>query len=95
VCCAHEYTVGNLRFANAVEPGNRDVAEYLDRCLALRARDEPTLPSSIKQERLVNPFLRCQKPAVVGAARRMAAAGHAMDDVAVFAALRAWKDRFA
>ena len=95
VCCAHEYTVGNLRFANAVEPGNRDVVEHLDRCLALRARDEPTLPSSIKQERLINPFLRCQDPAVANAARRRAAVGHAMDDVAVFAALRARKDRFA
>ncbi|WP_428423322.1 hydroxyacylglutathione hydrolase [Methylibium sp.] len=94
VCCAHEYTVGNLRFASAVEPGNRDVAEHLERCLALRALDKSTLPSAIKHELKINPFLRCREPAVAEVVRRRAEAGIAMDDVAVFAALRAWKDRF-
>ncbi|HSV68942.1 MAG TPA: hydroxyacylglutathione hydrolase [Methylibium sp.] len=93
VCCAHEYTLGNLRFAQAVEPGNRDIAEHLERCTALRARGEATLPSSIERELRINPFLRSRESAVRQAARRVAA-DTAPDDVAVFAALRAWKDRF-
>ena len=98
VCCTHEYTVGNLRFARAVEPDNDAVAEHLARCLALRDRDEPTLPSSIKHELKINPFLRSREPSVADAVRR-ATVGTAhdtgFDEVAIFAALRAWKDRFA
>ena len=92
VCCTHEYTLSNLRFAQAVEPDNRDVAAHLAHCEALRARGDITLPSSIALERRINPFLRCSEPAVVAAARREGAA----DDspLAVFAALREWKNRF-
>ncbi|MFM7532612.1 MAG: hydroxyacylglutathione hydrolase, partial [Rubrivivax sp.] len=92
VCCTHEYTVSNLRFACAVEPSNEAAATHLAHCQGLRARGEFTLPSSIARERLINPFLRCAEPAVAAAARREGAA----DDspVAVFAALREWKNRF-
>ncbi len=45
VCCAHEYTLSNLRFARAVEPGNEALAAYQRHCEDLRARGEPTLPS--------------------------------------------------
>ena len=47
VCCAHEYTVSNLRFAHAVEPGNAELAAYTAECVATRERGLPTLPSSI------------------------------------------------
>jgi len=52
----------------------------------------PTLPSSIAQERLINPFLRCGEPAVVQAARRHGASTGTGTDV--FAALRQWKNEF-
>jgi hydroxyacylglutathione hydrolase len=92
VCCTHEYTLSNLRFAAAVEPHNPAIAEHTGRCLALRAQGLPTLPSTLALERQINPFLRCSEPAVVAAARAQGAA----DDspVAVLAALRAWKNRF-
>jgi len=92
VCCAHEYTLSNLRFARAVEPDNAALQQYAQQCEALRARRQPTLPSTIAVERDINPFLRSRQPGVARAVRaRMPAAG---DDVAVFAALREWKNQF-
>jgi hydroxyacylglutathione hydrolase len=92
VCCAHEYTLSNLRFANAVEPGNAALDEYTARCEAMRARNVPTLPSSIARERAINPFLRSTVPAVVQSAVRHGAASDTGS--AVFAALRQWKNEF-
>jgi len=92
VCCAHEYTLANLRFAHAVEPGNDNIGAYARWCEQQRAHGEPTLPSSIAQERLVNPFLRCDEPAVKSAAREHGALSSAPSDV--FAALRQWKNEF-
>jgi hydroxyacylglutathione hydrolase len=92
VCCTHEYTLGNLRFALAVEPGNTELAAHARRCEALRQRDHPTLPSTIALERAINPFLRCREPAVAAAARQRDPT--AQDAVAVFAALREWKNEF-
>ncbi len=91
VCCAHEYTLSNLRFARTVEPGNADLASYQDRCIELRAQGAPTLPSSIDTERMINPFLRCHVPEVRDSALEQGAAGD--DPVAVLAALREWKNR--
>lgn len=91
VYCAHEYTLSNLRFASAVEPANPDVAQRLQETAALRARGEASVPSTLALEQATNPFLRCREPAVQTAAREHA---EAADPVAVFAVLRAWKDRF-
>lgn len=93
VCCGHEYTLANLRFAAAVEPDNRSVREYAAECTARRARGEPTLPSLLGRERQVNPFLRCRETAVAQAAGRHAGKRLA-DPVDVFAELRRWKDGF-
>ena len=92
VCCAHEYTLSNLKFARAVEPANADLADYERHCIAQREAGVPTLPSSIAQERAINPFLRCAEPAVVQAARGRGAASE--DGTAVFAALRQWKNDY-
>jgi hydroxyacylglutathione hydrolase len=93
VCCTHEYTLGNLKFATAVEPGNSQLIHYRQQCEARRSRGEPTLPSTIALENRVNPFLRTRQPAVAQAAHRFDAADEA-DPVAVFAALRQWKNEF-
>jgi hydroxyacylglutathione hydrolase len=93
VFCAHEYTLSNLRFAAAVEPGNADVLETLESVRVLRSRDAITLPSTLGRERRFNPFLRCEVPAVRAAAE--ARAGSTLHGPAeVFAVLRAWKDGF-
>ena len=92
VCCAHEYTLGSVRFALAVEPDNGDLQAYQAHAQALRQQQLPTLPSSIGLEKVVNPFLRTHLPTVVHAVQQIAA--KADDPVAVFAALRTWKDKF-
>jgi len=93
IFCAHEYTLSNLRFAAAVEPGNADVLASLEATRALRDRDAITLPSRLGQERRINPFLRCREPAVRAAAE--AHAGRSLSEpVDVFATVRAWKDGF-
>ncbi len=92
VCCAHEYTLSNLRFARAVEPDNAELAAYMRHCEALRARGEPTLPARLGTELQINPFLRSRQPAVATAVRQRTPQAH--DEVAVFAALREWKNGF-
>lgn len=93
VYCAHEYTLANLRFAAAVEPGNADVLATLEAVRELRARDGITLPTTLGRERRINPFLRCREPAVRAAAE--ARAGTPLPGPAdVFAVIRAWKDGF-
>jgi hydroxyacylglutathione hydrolase len=92
VCCGHEYTLSNLRFARAVEPQNDAVLDYTAWCEAQRERGSPTLPSSIGRELSVNPFMRCGAPAVMTSARAHGAA--TAEPVAVLAALRQWKNQF-
>lgn len=93
VFCAHEYTLGNLRFARAVEPENDDIAHYSVQAQEKRRRGEATLPSTLDLEHRINPFLRTALPTVQHAAQR--AAGHELNkEVDVFAALRRWKDQF-
>lgn len=92
VCCAHEYTMDNLRFAAAVEPANAELEAYAQRCAARRAGGQPTLPSSIATERAINPFLRSREAAVVHAIQQQDPS--AQGEVPLFAALRAWKNRF-
>jgi hydroxyacylglutathione hydrolase len=93
VFCGHEYTAANLRFALTVDPDNAAAREYQTQVTALRAADGPTLPSTLDLEIRVNPFLRCDEPAVVAAAQ--AHAGRPLHGAAeVFGVLRAWKDQF-
>ncbi|WP_424195725.1 hydroxyacylglutathione hydrolase [Ampullimonas aquatilis] len=93
VYCAHEYTLPNIRFARAVDLANTELALYERHCLALREEEKPTIPSSIGLEKKVNPFLRCDEPAL----RKMATTikGQAITSrLDAFAALREWKDIF-
>jgi hydroxyacylglutathione hydrolase len=92
VCCTHEYTLSNLRFALAAEPNNTATRDYQAWCTAQRAAHLPTLPSTIARERAINPFLRCDEPALIAAAQQQGAS--ARDPVSTLAALREWKNRF-
>ena len=96
VCCAHEYTLSNLRFALAVEPSNKDLQTYMTRCQQLRVQGVPTLPTQLDTELQINPFLRTRQPQVRHAVTQHAglSALEQTDDVAVFAALREWKNDF-
>ena len=94
VCCTHEYTLSNLKFARAVEPGNAVLLHYSSQCEALRAQNQPTLPSQMALERDINPFLRVRQSPVAQAAQGYDAQVSLDDAVAVLAALRQWKNEF-
>jgi hydroxyacylglutathione hydrolase len=93
VYCAHEYTLGNLRFAHAADPDNDDVRTALAQVTGMRDRDEITVPSTLGRERRINPFLRCREPGVRAAAERHAGRPLATP-LEVFATVRGWKDGF-
>lgn len=95
VYCAHEYTLSNLRFATAAEPGN---AALQARCTAEQAKrdlGEPTLPSSILLEQQTNPFLRYGEPEIIATLlRENRLSKDESSSLAVFTALREWKNVF-
>ena len=92
VCCTHEYTLSNLKFARAVEPNNAELIQYQQQCMAMREAGVPTLPSTIARELQINPFLRSDQAEVVHAAQKLVPT--ATDAVAVFTAIRQWKNNF-
>ena len=93
VYCAHEYTLSNLRFAQAVEPHNAAIAARIAEVERWRSSGRISLPSSLQLERATNPFLRCEETSVkqiLSTEKNL----HTEDPKAAFAALRAWKDHF-
>jgi len=93
IYCTHEYTQANVQFALAVEPDNKPLQEYADWVEAQRKNDLPTLPSTLLQQKHVNPFLRVHELSLQNAAQGYAEKTLS-DDVAIFAAIRRWKDEF-
>jgi hydroxyacylglutathione hydrolase len=89
VCSGHEYTAANLRFALSLEPGNPALVARAEATAAARAKGIPTVPSTLGLERATNPYLRVHTPELAAAIGLAGA-----DPVAVFAAVRAAKDRF-
>lgn len=93
VYCAHEYTLSNLRFALAVDPGNHRIVKHLTEVSELRVRGQCTLPTRISVELVLNPFLRVRETGIVEAVQRYAGLPIASAEEC-FAALRKWKDNF-
>jgi hydroxyacylglutathione hydrolase len=60
VCCGHEYTESNARFALHADPANPDLAAFADRVRRIRAEGRPSLPSRMGDELKANPFLRAR-----------------------------------
>ncbi|AJR07675.1 hydroxyacylglutathione hydrolase [Photobacterium gaetbulicola] len=91
VYCAHEYTSSNLAFALVAEQDNPHLQRYREEVSRMRAQGISTIPSTLKQEKLINPFLRCDQPSI-----KKSVANKAVNesDVETFAALRRWKDEF-
>ncbi len=58
VCCGHEYTESNARFAVHADPDNAALAAFAGKVRATRAAGQPTVPSRLADELAVNPFLR-------------------------------------
>jgi hydroxyacylglutathione hydrolase len=92
VCCAHEYTEANGRFALTVEPENAALQARLDQVATLRHAGKPSVPVALSDELAANPFLRVDSPEVMAWCARQEQA--APDRVGRFAVLRAAKDEF-
>jgi hydroxyacylglutathione hydrolase len=88
VWCAHEYTLGNLKFALTVDGDNSDLQERMVTATAMRQRGEATVPTTIGLEKRTNPFMRWDVAAI------QRSAGIEIPD-RVFAKIRGQKDNFA
>ena len=91
VCCGHEYTAANGRFAQTVEPDNAALKQRVDEVARLRAQHKPSVPATLSSELACNPFMRVNSEGVIDWCRRHGAAN---DPIARFAALRSAKDAF-
>jgi hydroxyacylglutathione hydrolase len=94
VYCAHEYTLSNLRFAQAVEPGNVALQMRVVNDSKMRGTNLPTVPSNIAIEKATNPFLREMEPGIIASLVAAGRLGPGADAVSAFAALREWKNVF-
>ena len=92
IYCAHEYTEANLRFAQELEPLNQDIQDRVKRVAELRAEGKSSVPSSLREEKASNPFLRTHVAAVIEAVRENLTVN--CDSVAVFSAVRQWRNNF-
>jgi hydroxyacylglutathione hydrolase len=89
IYCAHEYTQSNVRFAVSINPGNAALRAYEAEVTDKRARNIPTIPTTLKLERAANPFLRADEPDLQEAISMLG-----KDPVDVFAEVRRRKDVF-
>ena len=88
VYCGHEYTVANAKFALTVDPGNQALKRRSEEAAALRARNKPTLPTTLAAELAANPFLRPESPEI-----RAVLGMPEASDAEVFRELRERKNR--
>lgn len=93
VFCTHEYSIANLRFAQAVEPQNAAITRALERCTERRQDKRPTLPSTIGAERQYNPYMRTREASVKSSAEQHCGRD-LINEIEVFAAVREWKNQF-
>ena len=92
ICCAHEYTAANGRFARTVDAANEALARRIREVDVLRVGHRPSLPVSLGTEKATNPFLRVDSPSLI--AWGLGQGIPAEDRIRRFAALRAAKDDF-
>lgn len=90
---AHEYTQANIDFAVKLEPDNQQLLDYQKQVIDLREKNTPSLPTNVKQEKQINPFLRCKQTSIIQSAEKYAK--HPLNsELEVFATIRKWKDQF-
>lgn len=91
--CGHEYTLANLRFSHEVEPNNKDIANKIEAATKIGERNGCTLPSTLRDEKTFNPFLRFENTDVIRAAEKYA--GKKLNNpVEVFTVIREWKNNW-
>ncbi len=89
ILCGHEYTVKNLEFAASIEPKNPKIQERLAQARSLREKNIPTIPSTLAEEKLTNPFLRADDPDL-----RNALNMRDSSDLEVFAKMREMRNHY-
>jgi hydroxyacylglutathione hydrolase len=62
IYCGHEYTAANIRFALTVDKDNPVLQARAAQVERLIEEGEPTIPVTIGDEKLANPFLRADVP---------------------------------
>lgn len=87
IWCAHEYTLKNLQFALTVDADNTDLQNRFTEVKEARSRQEATVPSNLRIEKLTNPFLRWDHSTLQTATGMKQPAR-------VFGKLRGMKDQF-
>ena len=92
IFCGHEYTSSNLQFACAVEPNNQYIKEYNEEIIEKIKNGVPSLPSSLKIEHMINPFIRCNEENLIGNINKKF--GEVSSEIEIFSTLRKWKDDF-
>lgn len=90
--CAHEYTASNLRFAAVCEPGNAAMQQRIQSTAQLRAANLSSVPFTLAEELATNPFMRCTQPEIIHVLQQRGLAD--TSELAVFTALRKWRDKF-
>lgn len=93
VYCGHEYTLKNLAFAQTIEPQNPAILKHQEDVRRLRMQGLPSLPSTLKQERDMNPFLRAHLPEIKNSLQSKFGT-FPSDPIKIFAELRKMKDKF-
>lgn len=92
ICCAHEYTQDNLRFAYSVDANNEALKARIKNVWVRRSAGESVVPSLIADEIATNPFLRCNEPAVRAVVAKSMPEQPLSDTASVFAAMRELKN---
>ncbi|CAG9584837.1 unnamed protein product [Danaus chrysippus] len=87
VFCGHEYSIGNLKFGEHVEPDNEDIKKKIQWANSVRKEEKPTVPSTISEEKLYNPFMRVNVTSVMKHANKN-------DPIETMKAIRLEKDNF-
>lgn len=87
IWCAHEYTLGNLKFAVTVDPQNQELQQRLVDVITARSKSIPTVPTELGIEKRTNPFLRWDTAVLQTSVA-------SQDPIETFARIRGRKDQF-
>ena len=59
IYCGHEYTLSNIKFALSIDPDNQNLLKLAEWVNQQEDEHRPTIPTTLEQQILCNPFLRC------------------------------------
>lgn len=93
IYCGHEYTLNNLRFAELVDPDNKEIKQRMSKVKMLLDKNIPSVPSLLSDEKKTNPFLCCHLQSIISSVEKYSNRS-LTNPVEVLEQLRKWKDQF-